>query len=119
MNWKVNKDKPICPQLYEYICMKIVTGDFKSNEKLLSVREFAMTVGVNPNTVKRSYELLEQDGIVYSVRNSGTYVSEDISIAEETIKKLRCEKTEEFFSEMEALGLNIEETKKFVKEMTL
>jgi len=117
LNWKVNKDKPICPQLYEYICMRIIAGEFKANDKLMSVREFAVQVGVNPNTVQRSYEQLEADGIVYSKKNSGTYVSEDMSKAKEKINELRCKKTEEYFSEMEALGLSKKEIKEFVREM--
>lgn len=116
MAWKPDVNKPICPQICEHICLEIASGVYKPNERIPSVRELAVTIGVNPNTVQRSYEQLENKGIIYTVRNSGKFVSEDTSIAKDTIKKLIKEKTTEYFVSMKALGLTIEETKNIIKE---
>ncbi|MEE1025666.1 MAG: GntR family transcriptional regulator [Acutalibacteraceae bacterium] len=116
MKWNLNKNKPLTPQISEQICMQIALGELKPNERIYSVREAAMSAGVNPNTVQRAFENLEQLGIIYSVRGSGNYVSEDISKAKETLDGIICQKTREFFEDMSAIGLTAEQVKKYVKE---
>lgn len=96
--------------------MRIALGEFVPGERLLSVRETAVAAGVNPNTVQHAYEKLAEAGIVYSQPGSGWYVSEDITQAKNTLKKLREEKTEAYFTAMNALGSSPEETKKYVEE---
>ncbi len=116
MDWKLNKDKPLSQQICEQICLKIAVGQLPPESKLPSVRETAISSGVNPNTVQRAFEMLEQKEIIYSVRGSGCYVSKDITKAKETVEQLFYQKTSEFFGEMQALGLNTEQTKKYVEE---
>lgn len=115
MSWKLDKNKPICPQLCEQISVQIAAGTYKPNEKLPSVRDLAVAAGVNPNTVQRSYELLEQQGLIYTVRNSGRFVSEDSTVACESVENLRMEKTKEYFSQMKALGFDEQMTKEYIK----
>ena len=116
MGWNLNKNRPVCPQICELICVDIVNGVFAPHGRLPSVRDIAVMVGVNPNTVQKAMETLEADGLLYSVRGSGWYVQEDITRAREVLQELRCEKTKEFFAVMESLGLSAEETCNFVKE---
>ncbi len=116
MEWKLNKDRPLGPQLGEMICVSIASGEFLPNEKIMSVREAAVAAGVNPNTVQRAFEALERDGILYSVRGSGWFVSEDTAKANEVLKRMTREKTEEYFQEMKLLGYDIEATKNYIKE---
>ena len=117
MAWTVDKCRPICPQICEQVCLRIALGEFKAGERLLSVREVALAAGVNPNTVQKSFELLEEKGILYSQRGSGWYVCEDISPARETLEKMYAEKTREYFSAMNALGMNAEDTKKYIENL--
>ena len=56
--------------------MRILSGEWCESERIMSVREMAANVGVNPNTVMRSYEKLETDGIIYNRRGVGFFVSE-------------------------------------------
>ena len=116
MEWKLDKKRPVCPQICEQLCLNIARGDFKPEERLPSVREIAMSAGVNPNTVQRSFEELEHKEILYSVRGSGWYVTEDISKAKEILSKLQMEKTAAYFEEMKLLGLEPAEIKKYVEE---
>lgn len=116
MNWVLDKSKAICPQLSEQLCMKIACGEFLPNEKLLSVRELAVEAGVNPNTVQHAFEELERLGLLYSIRGSGWYVSEDITASKEVLEKIRQEKTTDFFKTMNTLGLSNVEIKKYVEE---
>ena len=76
MDWIIDKNRPICPQISEQLCLEIAKGKFEPFEKLPSVREIAMAAGVNPNTVQRSLDELERSGVIYSVRSSGWFVSE-------------------------------------------
>ena len=56
--------------------MRILSGEWAEMERIVSVREMAAAVGVNPNTVMRSYEKLEADGIIFNRRGIGFFVSE-------------------------------------------
>ena len=112
----LDKNKPLCPQICEHICLDVALGALRPNERIKSVREAAMSAGVNPNTMQRSYETLEQQGILYSVRGSGWFVSDNIDQAKLTLDKLRREKAERFFNEMKNLGMSAEEVKKYIKE---
>jgi DNA-binding transcriptional regulator YhcF (GntR family) len=114
MNWKLDKDRAICPQICEQVCLRIALGEFAPGEKLLSVREVALAAGVNPNTVQHSFDILEEKGILYSQRGSGWYATEDISLAKDTLKSMIEEKTKAYFGAMDALGLSAEETKNYI-----
>ena len=84
-----NEEKPIWRQIYELIAMRILSGEWPEMERIISVREMAQMVGVNPNTVMRSYERLEADGIIFNRRGIGFYVAEG---AKEHIKQLERKK---------------------------
>lgn len=116
MSWKLNKGRPLSEQICEQICLRIASGEYKPESKLPSVRETAIISGVNPNTVQRSFEMLIQKEIIYSVHGSGCFVSPDISKAKEMVSELFYQKTLEYFGEMQALGLDNEKIKKYVEE---
>lgn len=116
MNWVLDKNRPVCPQICEMLCVGIVNGAYPPQGRLPSVRELAVALGVNPNTVQRALETMEEQGLLYSVRGSGWYVQEDTSRAKAVLHGLRMDKTAEFFRMMEALGMNNDEIKAFVKE---
>ena len=83
------EEKPIWRQIYELIAMRILSGEWPEMERIISVREMAQMVGVNPNTVMRSYERLEGDGIIYNRRGIGFFVAEG---AKDHIKQLERKK---------------------------
>ena len=105
-----SEDKPIWRQIYELIAMRILSGEWREMERIVSVGELAAEVGVNPNTVMRSYEKLDGDGIIFNRRGIGFFVAEG---AKEHIRGLERQK---FMSEelpklrerLELLGLDIE-----------
>lgn len=70
-----NANKPIYLQINDSICERILSGDLKPEDRLLSVRELGAELGVNPNTVVRSYEKLTDAGIIYNKRGIGYFVS--------------------------------------------
>lgn len=83
------EEKPIWRQIYDLIAMRILSGEWAEMERIVSVREMAAMVGVNPNTVMRSYEKLEADGIIFNRRGIGFFVAEG---AKDHIKQLERKK---------------------------
>ena len=80
MEWNFRNDLPIYSQLVEQIKRGIVSGAFAPGERLSSVRDMAMEAGVNPNTMQRALQELEREGLVFSQRSSGRFVTEDVSV---------------------------------------
>ena len=77
MQWQFSNDAPIYTQLIQQVKVGIVTGAFPPGERLPSVRDLATEAGVNPNTMQRALAELERDGLVYSQRTAGRFVTED------------------------------------------
>ena len=116
MELKLDKSRPICPQICEQICAAISRGELLPESKLLSVREVALLAGVNPNTVQKSFEELERSGIIHSIRGSGWYVSAETERARELLSGLCEAKTREYISSMERLGFDSRQILKYVNE---
>lgn len=116
MSWHIDKSNPVCPQLAGQIAAGIAGGLFTPNEKLKSVREIAVEAGVNPNTVQKTLEQLEGDGLVYSVRGTGWFVSENTDASQKWKSKMTKEKLDSFFGQMKSIGYSVSEIKKLVEE---
>lgn len=72
-----NDTKPIYLQICDAVCERILTGGLRPDERIPSVREYGAELGVNPNTMMRTYEKLTADGIIYNRRGIGYFVSPD------------------------------------------
>jgi len=72
-----NADKPIFLQIADTVCDRILSGELKGEDRIPSVREYGADIGVNPNTMMRSYEKLTADGIIYNKRGIGYFVAPD------------------------------------------
>ncbi len=70
-------NKPIYLQICDSVCERILSGGAKPGDRIPSVREMGGEMGVNPNTVMRSYEKLTADGVIYNKRGIGYFISED------------------------------------------
>lgn len=109
MPWILDSDRPIFLQLVERIQMDIISGHYKSGDKLPSVRELAAEAAVNPNTMQKAFSELERTGLVYSQRTSGRFITEDIKMIEELKSSIAKEKIEEFLENMKKIGFNNDE----------
>lgn len=100
-------------QIADFICEKILLKQWKVDERIPSVRELAMQLEVNPNTVMRTYEFLQQQNIIYNQRGIGYFVGA------EAIKNATQYRKSEFldnelpalFRNMFLLGMDVEELK--------
>ncbi len=116
MEWQLRNDLPIYSQLIEQIKQAIVSGAFPPGERLASVRDLAMEAGVNPNTMQRALQELEREGLVFSQRTSGRFVTEDTRVIEAAKKNLAGERAGAFLSSMEKLGYSGEEILSLIGE---
>ncbi len=116
MKIKLDKNRPLCPQICEQVCVSIERGELKKDERLLSVREIAVNLGVNPNTVQKAFEQLEAHGLIYSQRGSGWYVADSKEIAHQAVIELIKKKTAQFFNDMSVLGVDSDSVKTIVEE---
>ena len=103
-------DKPIWRQIYELIAMRILSDEWPEGSRIVSVRELAQEVGVNPNTVMRSYERLDGDGIIFNRRGIGFFVAKGAKehIREIERRKFLDEELPKLSERLNLLGLTIE-----------
>lgn len=107
--WEFKNGVPIYLQIVDGIKIRIAGGSLPPGSKLPSVRDLAAQAGVNPNTMQRAMTQLEQEGLLYTQRTSGRFVTED----EEKMKELRSTLSEkyvrELYEQLSRLGLTREE----------
>lgn len=109
MTWEFKSGVPIYAQIAERIQAGISAGQYPPGAKIPSVREFALEAGVNPNTMQRALNLLEQKGILHSVRTSGRFVTEDQETIRGLRKQLAAEELARLFTRLTRLGMSPDE----------
>ncbi|MCK5329904.1 MAG: GntR family transcriptional regulator [Candidatus Marinimicrobia bacterium] len=111
-------DQAIYLQISDYICEMILTGKWESGAKIPSIRELAVDIEVNPNTVLRTYAYLQQKEIIFNRRGIGYFVADGAS------KSTRHLKQDDFisndlprlFKTMDVLTISIEELEKLYRQ---
>ena len=98
-------------QIGDYVCEQILLGRWKEGERLLSVRELGVALEVNPNTVMRTYDFLQDKEIIFNKRGIGYFASDD---AQKKILKYRKKQFLEqelppVFKNMTLLGMTFKE----------
>ena len=105
---------PIYLQLIDMIKLQIVSGRLKSGDKLPSVRDLAVEYGVNPNTMQKALSQLESEKLVYTVRTTGRYVTEDTELIGKLRKELADMRISELFEKLQQLGYGKREIKELL-----
>ena len=77
LRWTDCRQKPIYLQIADRLMEQILQGEPAEDDRMSSVRDVAASMGVNPNTVMRTYEKLTADEIIYNKRGIGYFVSAD------------------------------------------
>lgn len=116
MEWNFRNDLPIYSQLVEQIKLGIVSGEFSPGQRLASVRDMAMEAGVNPNTMQRALQELEREGMVYSQRTAGRFVTEDSTVIANVKKAFAEEQIQGFLEAMNKLGYSRREIISLLEE---
>jgi len=88
-------DRPVYQQITDQIKRDIASGRLIKNEKLPTVRQLAIQLAINPNTIAKAYRQLEQEGIIVTKAGAGAFVANlDSNLSRSVRKKLISEELE-------------------------
>jgi len=113
--WSFSNDMPIYSQLVSQIKFAIASGELLPGDRMNTVRDLALEAGVNPNTMQRALQQLEREGLVYTQRSSGRFVTEDTALIRAAREALASEHVKRFRESMRSLGYTGEEMKKLLE----
>ena len=116
MQWKLSDDRPIYVQLMETITAAIASGTLAAGSRLPSVREMAAQAGVNPNTTQRALAELEREGLLYSQRTAGRFVTDQSDRITQKRKELAMQQIRIFLSSMKEMGYTSEQTLNLIQQ---
>ena len=100
-----NSDKPIFLQMADRLCDEILADKYKDDDRIPSVREYAVLLEVNTNTAVKAYDELARANIIYNKRGLGYFVTKGAK------KQIMKEKLPELFRQMQLLGITLEDVK--------
>lgn len=104
-----NNQTPIYLQIVDEIKKQIISGKLLAGTRIPSVRELAIKYQVNPNTMQKALSELENEGLLFTERTNGKFVTTNEKIIETTKAKFAKEITEKFIFEMTTLGITKKE----------
>lgn len=108
-----NQDRPIFLQIADRLCDEILAGKYQDDDRIPSVREYAVLLEVNTNTAVKSYDELARANIIYNKRGLGYFVTK--GAREQILKERRNvfmkEQLPELFRQMRLLGITLKDVK--------
>ena len=117
MEYIFNNETPIYLQLVEKLKMQIVSGELKQGQRIPSVRELALVARVNPNTMQKALAELESQGLVYTERTNGKFVTQNQILIHQTKKELAKEKVQKYLDDMKNIGITYEQARNYLQEL--
>lgn len=109
--------RPIYEQICEKIKVLIVSGVIKSGDKIMSVRDMAAALTINPNTIVKAYKQLEQEGYIYSIQGKGYFVAEKSFAASSAKIEALMQSTAENLKELCFLDVEKEKILKIIENI--
>ena len=106
MEFTFDNNIPIYIQLLEYLKIYLISGVFKSGDKLPSVRDFATTFKVNPNTMQKALMELESMNLIYTERTNGKFVTNDKKLIEKLKDEYAITLAKSYINGMKRIGLS-------------
>ncbi len=116
LKFTVNDREPVYIQIIRNIKQKVVTGELKMGERLPSRREMAVIMNVNPNTVQKAYKEMEEMGLINTIKNNQSTITEDENFVIQIRQNLINEATEIFIEQMKAINVGKDEIKNIINE---
>lgn len=106
MDYIFDNDRPIYIQLVEKLKAQIVSGELKQGGRIPSVRELALTAKVNPNTMQKALVDLENEGLIYTERTNGKFVTDNTELIDKIKEELAMEKVNNYLKDMKNIGID-------------
>ena len=106
-------DKAIYLQMADRLCDEILADTYKDDDRIPSVREYAVLLEVNTNTAVKAYDELARANIIYNKRGLGYFVTKGAKkqILKERKIEFMKERLPELFRQMQLLGITLEDVK--------
>ena len=117
MQYNFNNEVPIYLQIVEIIKKDITNGNLKEGTKIPSVREYATLFKVNPNTIVKSLQILEENKLIYTDRTNGKFVTKDINIIQNYKEQLFIKKINFFLDDIKSMGYDSDDIINKIKEI--
>lgn len=117
MDYIFDNERPIYIQLVEKLRTQIVSGELKQGERIPSVRELALTARVNPNTMQKALVELENEGLVYTERTNGKFITKNKELIDRLKKELAKEKVINFLNDMKNIGIDYKAAIMYLQEL--
>lgn len=117
MNYIFDNERPIYIQLVDFIRIDIISGKLEKGQKLPSIRELALMLKVNPNTMQRALMELENEKLIYTERTNGKYVTDDEVLLEKLKRELAFEKVKDYLCGMKSLGMDYDLALRYLQEL--
>ncbi|MBC9955082.1 GntR family transcriptional regulator [Leucobacter sp. cx-42] len=114
---QIDDSRPIWAQLVDEFRQRIVAGTWPPGGKLPSVRELALDVGVNPNTVQKALAEVDRLGLTVTERTAGRFVSTDAAAIAEARAALAATKVTDFAASMAAMGMTLEQASELLAQL--
>ncbi len=115
MNFVFDNNTPIYIQLVEQLRIHIISGRLSAGERLPSVRDLALKLKVNPNTLQKALSELEEAGLIFTERTNGKFVTEDLTLIEKERLNYANKLSQKFIFNMENIGFSKSEAMKYLE----
>ena len=115
MNFVFDNNAPIYIQLVEQLKTHIISGRLSAGERLPSVRDLALKLKVNPNTLQKALSELEDKCLIFTERTNGKFVTEDLSLIEKERLDYANKLSETFILNMQNIGFSKQEAIKYLE----
>ncbi len=117
MNTEFDNERPIYIQLAEILRIKIITGELKQGQRIPSIRELALTMKVNPNTILKALLELEKEQLIYTERTNGKYVTSNQDLISYVRSNIANEIVHNYLNKMQIIGLDYQEALKYLQNI--
>lgn len=111
---RIDESRPIWGQLVDEFRRRIVSGEWPRGSRIPSVRELAVDVGVNPNTVQKALVEIDRDELTIAERTAGRYVTNDSAVIASAREALATSITDAYLGQLLGLGLTESEAEALI-----
>lgn len=111
-----DNSRPIWMQLVAEFSRRIAIGKWQPGARIEGVRDLAVVLGVNPNTVQRSFSELEREGLVRSERTAGRFVTDDQELITRMRRQLAAAAADEFIRKGHGVGMQLADAIQLLEE---
>lgn len=109
--------RPLYEQISDKLKELIISGALTENDKIPSVREMAVALAINPNTIQKAYKELENEGYIYSLKAKGSFVCGREKSADSAKVRDLLDSIQPIVSELRFLGIGKEKIEKIIDKI--